>query len=82
MTIHKAFARYGKRFFILPAAVTPVIACCGRLPPQLLWGAHFIVQKRSHFFREACRAGPPVYKTGDRMTRQTQRATKPKFFVT
>lgn len=28
MTIHKAFARYGKRFFILPAAVILIITRC------------------------------------------------------
>lgn len=77
MTIHKAFTSYGKRFFILPAAVILIITSCGSLPPQLLWRAHFIVQYSSHFFRVACLLGPPVYKTGDRMTLQTHRTPEP-----
>lgn len=44
MTIHKAFTRYGKRFFMLPAVVIAYNNCCGSLPPQLLWRAPFIVR--------------------------------------
>lgn len=44
MTIYKAFTSYGKRFFMLPAVVIPVIACSGSQPPQLLWWAPFIVR--------------------------------------
>lgn len=57
MTIHKAFTSYGKRFFMLPAVVTAIIACCGSLPPQLLWRAPFIIR---FAYQQTSNQGLPV----------------------